>query len=184
MTRRPCVPSAGSQTRAGWARNRWLVVDYPGAKFPKVQRVTAAEFVKEMRKTERRGKFNIPKTDPQDRFCDGYVFDSGLEKVRYLDLKLLLAAGQIRDLEVHPQLYLDVNGERVGYKPDFGYWDVRLDQKVYEECKGNATDRGERWRVIQKLWRGVGPCRLKVIKGTKRGYAEVRVIYPGKREAK
>lgn len=156
--------------------------DYPGAKFPKtVQRVSAKEFLKELAKQERPGRYGIRKTDPQERKADGYTFDSGLELKRYGDLKLLQQAGKIRGLEVHPQVYLDVNGERIGYKPDFAYFDVKVGAKLYEECKGGAT-QGGRWPTIMKLWRAVGPGRLDVLIGTKRGYRKVREITPRGRE--
>lgn len=37
---------------------------------------------------------------------DGITFDSGREAAHYLDLKLRLAAGEIRDLRCHPQFEL------------------------------------------------------------------------------
>lgn len=44
---------------------------------------------------------NIKTQDP-----DGTWFDSRLEAKRYTDLKIMLAAGQIRSLEVHPKFDL------------------------------------------------------------------------------
>ncbi len=53
---------------------------------------------------------------------DGYTFDSQAEWRRYRELKLMQAAGAIRDLDVHPSWPLVVNGWRIGrYTADFSY---------------------------------------------------------------
>ncbi len=91
---------------------------------------------------ERRGKYNARPTE-----ADGYRFASALESRRYQQLKLLLAAGEISGLTVHPRIELlpagrDVCGERlraVYYVGDFGYLDK--DGKSWvEDTKGVETD--------------------------------------------
>lgn len=75
----------------------------------------------------RRGKYNAPKI----RF-DNIDFDSQLEYRRYLKLKIMMKAGLIRDLEVHPTYPVVPSNElldnpsgrkrfRPKYSPDFSY---------------------------------------------------------------
>jgi len=71
----------------------------------------------------------------------GYVFDSHAEYLRYLELRNLLLAGEIRDLIVHPEYelvppQLDARGAsipRLGYTADFEYQEEG--QTVVEEVK-------------------------------------------------
>ena len=72
---------------------------------------------------------------PQPITIDGHRFDSKSEGRRYGTLRRLCEAGLVRNLEVHPQLPLIVNGKKIGR----GF--ITLDFK-YEEF----TD-GE-WRLI------------------------------------
>lgn len=77
---------------------------------------------------------------------DGITFDSKVEHRRYEQLKLLQAAGEIRELEVHPRFELvpaftDFNGKkhrRVTYVADFAYLDDR-GRRVVEDVKGART---------------------------------------------
>jgi hypothetical protein len=69
---------------------------------------------------------------------DGFSFASKKEARRYGELKLMLVAGEIRALEVHPSWVLEVNGQRIGrftadfaYETDAGY--------VVEDVKSTAT---------------------------------------------
>jgi hypothetical protein len=68
---------------------------------------------------------------------DGYVLDSKAEARRYGELRLQEAAGQIKELEVHPTYDLVVNGYRIGkYTVDFRY--RRDGQVIVEDVKGGA----------------------------------------------
>ena len=71
---------------------------------------------------------------------DGIRFASGAEGDRYLELKLLLRAGKIRELIVHPRykLHAHPKGLAVGtYVADFEYkTDVG---KTIEDVKGMLT---------------------------------------------
>lgn len=77
---------------------------------------------------------------------DGITFDSQKEAARYNELKLMLAAGEIRDLKLQPQFTLlegfkALSGERVSpmiYKADFSY--TEDGQFVVEDVKGMLTD--------------------------------------------
>lgn len=69
---------------------------------------------------------------------DGHHFDSKLEAQRYVELKLLLIAGQIQDLKVHQKWYLHANGIRLGYyEADFNY--LEKGKPVIEDVKGLPT---------------------------------------------
>lgn len=83
----------------------------------------------------RSGKYNNRKTE-----VDGFVFDSKREANRYLELKLLEAAGEIQDLILQPCFELRVQGGKVvgKYFADFKY---RTGMKVViEDAKGCRTD--------------------------------------------
>lgn len=80
---------------------------------------------------------------------DGYTFDSKGEARRYSDLKLLVAAGEVRLLEVHPKLHLTVNGKKIGR----GY--LVLDF-VYEEWKDEA------WRTVYEDFKAVDTRESKL----------------------
>jgi hypothetical protein len=68
---------------------------------------------------------------------DGYVFDSGGEGQRYMDLKFQQRAGLIRDLKVHPRFYFYVGCLRIfSYYADYKYFEVRAGQWIVEDYKG------------------------------------------------
>lgn len=83
---------------------------------------------------------------------DGITFDSEKEGNRYLELKLLVRAGEISDLELQPKFPLTINdkpvliksqgypnGRKAGYKADFKYYDCRHKKWVVEDVKSKAT---------------------------------------------
>ena len=71
----------------------------------------------------------------------GIVFDSGLERDRYLVLRAMQDAGEIANLEAQPVLtmaaaFVDPAGHKwqmVTYTPDFSYTEGGI--RVYEEVK-------------------------------------------------
>lgn len=77
---------------------------------------------------------NIPKR------VDGILFHSTKEARRYTELKGLLAAGIIRDLELQPKFSLDVNDVHIAnYFADFAYFDIERNTAVIEDSKGVRT---------------------------------------------
>lgn len=73
--------------------------------------------------------------------CDGYVFDSKMEKDHYLQLKAMEQTGAIRDLELQPKFPCIVNGILVTtYTADFKYFDVERDREIVEDVKGKRTE--------------------------------------------
>ena len=86
---------------------------------------------------------------------DGIKFDSTKEGERYLELKLLLKAGKIRDLQMQVEFELipKQGGERAcKYKADILYHMADTGKMVVEDVKGKRT----REYIIKRklmLWR-------------------------------
>lgn len=82
---------------------------------------------------------------------DGHSFDSRAEANRYAELKLLLASGEIKHLELQVAYPLVVNGMKVAtYKADFRYVDLRDNLLVVEDVKSPATKTAV-YRLKRKL---------------------------------
>ena len=70
---------------------------------------------------------------------DNITFDSQAEGRYYQTLKLMLASGDITDLEVHPTFPIEVNGKKIcTYEADFMYMESGV-LKV-DDVKGVRTD--------------------------------------------
>ena len=89
-----------------------------------------------------RNKFNAKKT-----VVDGIAFDSRKEAKRYVELRNLERAGDIRDLkrqvryEIVPSFDCDGKHYRPAtYIADFVYTDCKTGKEVVEDCKGFRTD--------------------------------------------
>ena len=101
---------------------------------------------------------------------DGHRFDSGREAERYQQLKLLLAAGEIRDLELQPKIPIVIagipimllssryhkNGRHLTYVGDFRYFDVKKDQLIIEDVKMQSGHRTESYRIKRALVAAMG----------------------------
>ena len=71
---------------------------------------------------------------------DGITFDSKGESIRYQQLKLLEAAGEIRDLKRQIKYPLVVNGVKIAdYVADFRYVNSDDGAVVVEDFKSKAT---------------------------------------------
>lgn len=80
---------------------------------------------------------------------DNITFDSLKEAVRYSELKLLLKAGKIKNLELQPEFilqegYTDIFGKKhrpIIYIADFSYWETNNPAfRVVEDVKGMRTE--------------------------------------------
>lgn len=87
---------------------------------------------------------------------DGIKFDSKKEGNRYLELKLLLKARKIRDLELQKKFELlpkyKINGKTIraiSYVADFVYWDISKNEMIIEDTKGFKT---EIYKLKKKLF--------------------------------
>lgn len=77
---------------------------------------------------------------------DGITFDSADEARRYVQLKMLVAAGEIKDIELQPKFVLQPSfkhGKRtiraITYRADFRYTEVATGEEVVEDVKGMET---------------------------------------------
>lgn len=78
---------------------------------------------------------------------DGQKFDSKWEHERFQQLKLLEAAGEIRDLKAQVSFPLMTGDELIGaYVADAMYFDVRRGRKVVEDAKGGKSTPLFRWK--------------------------------------
>lgn len=90
------------------------------------------------------------------RTVDGIVFDSKAEANRYLELRLLETAGEIKDLELQPSYsllepYVRPDGKKdrgIIYRADFRYLDLKTNRIIVEDVKGAVTDV---YRLKKKL---------------------------------
>ena len=95
-----------------------------------------------------RDKKKSPKYKNKKVVYDGIKFDSLRERDRYKELKLLEAAGAIRDLVLQKRYYLEIGGikicyvdtgRQIYYTPDFTYFDVEMGRERIEDAKGYPT---------------------------------------------
>ena len=74
-------------------------------------------------------------------YVDGKRFDSQMEARRYEQLKLLVRAGDIEDLELQPVFEFTVDDVHIfDYYADFAYTDRVLRKWVVEDVKGVRTE--------------------------------------------
>lgn len=91
--------------------------------------------------TAKRSKYNASK-----KVVDGITFDSAREAKRYMELRLMEAAGEIRNLELQPEFVLQpkmrVDGEvlrAIVYRGDFSYYSCATGKRILEDSKGFRT---------------------------------------------
>lgn len=89
---------------------------------------------------------------------DGHTFDSQKECQRYIELKLLNRAGEIRDLRLQYKFILqdgyEFQGKKIKaitYIADFVYWDVRKGCMIVEDVKSEPT-KTPVYRLKKKLF--------------------------------
>ncbi len=95
-----------------------------------------------------RNKFGSRKKKDKPKM-DGFEFDSTSELNRYCELKLLVRAGEIKDLEVHPKYILQKgikndHGQSIPqwvYTADYAYFDIKGGFKCCEDVKSLNYDK-------------------------------------------
>jgi len=107
-------------------------------------------------------KYNARKTE-----IDGYTFDSKKEARRYGELCLLVKAGEITDLTVHPKFvlqegFIDRDGKKIQpitYSADFQYWIVGSGPTgswIVEDVKGGKATQTQlfkvKWKLVKKKY--------------------------------
>jgi hypothetical protein len=101
--------------------------------------------------------------------ADGYTFDSLIEYRRYQQLQLLVAAGEISDLEIHVPITLveadkDASGKMsaIRYEADFRY--VENGVTVIEDTKGKRTDVFNiKWGLLRRMFKNKPNVRLSIL---------------------
>lgn len=92
---------------------------------------------------------------------DGFKFDSKKEGYRYLELKILLRTGKIRDLVLQPEYVIchsvfDPSTKKTlrarKYIADFSYVDVEKKVIVVEDVKSVATANDKTYRLKRQLF--------------------------------
>lgn len=78
---------------------------------------------------------------------DGIEFDSKLEAKRYIELKLLQRAKEIKDLHMQVTFELQPSYKKnnkviraINYVADFVYYDVKKGKTIVEDTKGYKTE--------------------------------------------
>ena len=84
---------------------------------------------------------------------DGIKFDSRKEATHYSELKLLMRASEITNLECHPALTITIGGMKIcRVEADFSYFEKG--KRVFEDTKGMQTPIS---RLKEKLVRACYP---------------------------
>jgi hypothetical protein len=117
---------------------------------------------------ERRQKFGNKITE-----VDGIKFRSKGESERYLELKLLQAAGQIQLLKLQVPIPLWANKEQVGtYIADFTYYEGPT--YIIEDYKGVQTPLFRlKWSILKSMYRERPEIQLRIterVSSCRRGY--------------
>ena len=103
---------------------------------------------------------------------DGHRFDSKAEMSRYQELKTLAYIGDVNDLEIHPRINLEINGEHIcRYHPDFRYKN-RDGKTVVEDVKGTWKNQAAFKRTTNWIVFSLKAKMVKAILGI-----EVTVVY-------
>lgn len=103
----------------------------------------------------------------------GMHFPSKLEAAGYAMLWAREQAGEISDLARQPTIRFKALD--ISYKADAVYFNKTQGRAVYVEFKGVLTDR---WRLIKKIWKVMGPGPLEVYRGTASRLRLVETIIP------
>lgn len=104
---------------------------------------------------------------------NGESFPSKLEASVISYHWMLEKQGQIKDFTRKATVRFDSIG--LSYKPDGKYHHVALNETRWIEAKGMETDR---WKMIKKIWKHIGPGKLEVYKANHRGIYLAETIEP------
>jgi hypothetical protein len=91
---------------------------------------------------KKRSKYNNQKIE-----FDGHVFDSQKECNRYINLRALQTAGEIKDLQCQVEYIL----ETCSYIADFVYMDCKTRLVVVEDVKSPATKKLRVYRLKKAM---------------------------------
>ncbi len=106
----------------------------------------------------------------QKPIADNVRFDSGDEKERYLELKVLQRVGNIKKLELQPRFPIEFdgvkimqkskryhkNGRQVVYVADFRYFDLEAQKTIIEDVKMKSGYRDPVYKLKKALVEAMG----------------------------
>lgn len=104
-----------------------------------------------MKRKYRKNKYGAKKTT-----VDGHTFDSKAEAKRYQELKLMLRAGVIEDLELQPKFEIipkQKDERKASYIADFKYYDKEKGTEVVEDVKGGRATQTQAYVLKRKLFK-------------------------------
>lgn len=105
------------------------------------------------------GHSRINVSPKEERTADGITFASKREMLRYGELKMLVRARVITNLELQPKFPIVINGQTVcNYISDFRYRDLQ-GKVIVEDSKGMRT---EIYRLKSKLFHACYP-HLRIV---------------------
>lgn len=104
---------------------------------------------------------------------NGESFPSQLEANVVSYHRMLEKEGKIKDFTRKATVRWDSIG--ISYKPDGKYTCIASFNSVWIEAKGMETDR---WRMIKKIWKHIGPGKLEIYKANSRGIYLAETIEP------
>ena len=115
---------------------------------------------KELKKARKKGGNKEPgvgRVNATKVRADGYVFDSKDEYQRYLELRLLEAAGEITELVIHPKfvlqegfIYQGKKIESLKFTPDFEY--VEDGNHIVEDSKCTWTSTFTDYSIRRRMF--------------------------------
>lgn len=108
---------------------------------------------------KKRSKYNAVKVE-----FDGHVFDSQKECNRYINLRALLQAGTIKDLQLQVAYRLETENVNIAsYIADFVYTVVKTGETIVEDVKSPATRRLAVYRLKKKLMHSQYKIEIKEV---------------------
>ena len=103
-------------------------------------------------------------------FCDGMTFDSKKELARYLELKILERAGEVRGIECQKKFELitsvKINGKTkpaIRYFSDFSYFIVKDGEFIVEDVKSAMTRKLAPYRMKIHMMKYLHGIEIKEI---------------------
>jgi hypothetical protein len=94
---------------------------------------------------------------------DGKIFDSKKELDRYITLRMLLVAGEIKELNCQVEFILETEDKKVcSYFADFVYTD-RAGKLIVEDVKSAMTRRLAVYRLKKKLMATILKIEIKEV---------------------
>lgn len=108
---------------------------------------------------------------------DGFRFASRLERNRYLELKVLLKAGEIRDLRLQVSFHLmdavvfeaeNRTKPAMRYVADFVYVECKTGNRVVEDTKSEITAKKGEYRQKKHMMKAIHGIEIVEIKKTRK----------------